>query len=250
MKTKILVAGDSIARGIVYDSQRRRYIHSKKGFCDLISPYIAGTIVNTARFGNTIGPGLARLKRDIQSQKPDMVWIEFGGNDCNFDWDEVAAAPRAIHYPATPVAEYENALDHLIRFCQDAGCAPVLMSLPPLDAERYFVWIGRDGAMRHNILTWLGTVMQIYWWHEQYSAAVQQAALRHRAAYIDIRRAFLSQGDFRSYICVDGIHPNEKGHYLIARTCIDHIKNAMPALLLREKEPAPALPMYPRLNSL
>ena len=32
---------------------------------------------------------------------------------------------------------------------------------------------------------------------------------------IDIRSAFLAQPDFRSYLCADGIHPNEAGQKLI-----------------------------------
>ena len=58
MKSKILVAGDSIAKGILYDLERRKYAHSHKGFCDLIAPYLSGPIKNTARFGNTIRTGL------------------------------------------------------------------------------------------------------------------------------------------------------------------------------------------------
>lgn len=250
MKAKILVAGDSIGKGVVYDEKRRRYVHSAKGFCDLLTPYMAGALYNTARFGQTIGPGLERLSRDIKSIKPDMVWIEFGGNDCNFNWEEVAAAPDKTHIPATPISEYEDTLDKLIWFCIEQGATPVLMSLPPLDAERFFTWVGKDEPMRANILKWLGTVMQIYWWHEQYSVAVQQAALRHGLACIDIRRAFLSQGDIRPFLCVDGMHPNEAGHCLIARACLDYIKDTMPEALLAKKEQAPAIPLYPRLNCL
>ena len=250
MRSKILVAGDSIAKGIVYDGDRNRYTHSHKGFCDLIAPYLNGPLKNTARFGNTIRPGIERLRRDIVSFRPDIVLIEFGGNDCNFDWEEVAAAPEKDHIPATPIPEYERILDEAILDCMEHGCIPVLMSLPPLDAERFFLWVGRDESMRENIRKWLGTVMHIYWWHEQYSAAIQQAALRHRTGYIDIRRAFLARGDFRDHLCIDGMHPNEQGHFLMALSCLSYIREHAPDLLKREKQTAAALPLYPSLNCL
>ena len=250
MKSKILVTGDSIAKGIVYDTDRRRYAHSRKGFCDLVAPYLAGPLKNTARFGNTIRPGFDRLRRDIPAFKPDIVLIEFGGNDCNFDWDEVAAAPDRDHIPSTPIPEYERILDETILYCLEHGATPVLMSLPPLDAERFFRWVGRDEPMQKSILKWLGTVMHIYWWHEQYSAAIQQAALKHRAGYIDMRRAFLARGDFRDHICIDGMHPNEQGHFLMARACLSYIRDNAPHLLKQEKTKAKAVTLYPRLNCL
>ena len=250
MKSKILVAGDSIAKGIMYDPDHKRYAHSHKGFCDLIAPYLSVPLKNAARFGQTIRPGFDRLRRDIAGLGPDIVLIEFGGNDCNYDWDEVAAAPDKDHIPATPVCEYERILNETILYCLEHGCTPVLMSLPPLDAERFLRWVGRDDPMRESILQWLGTVMHIYWWHEQYSSAIQQAALRHRVGYIDIRRAFLARGDFRDHLCIDGMHPNEQGHFLMARTCLSYIRDNAPDLLKQEKETARAIPMYPRLNCL
>lgn len=250
MKSKILISGDSIAKGIVYDTERNRYAHSHKGFCDLIAPYLAGPLKNTARFGQTIRLGFDRLKRDIANSKPDIVLIEFGGNDCNYDWEAVAAAPDTDHIPATPIPEYERILGEAIQYCRDHGCTPVLMSLPPLDPERFFLWVGRDESMRKKILKWLGTVMHIYCWQEQYSSAIQQAALKHRVGYIDMRRAFLARGDFRDHICIDGMHPNEQGHFLMARACLAYIRDNAPDLLKREKEKAKAIPLYPRLNCL
>lgn len=250
MGAKILVAGDSIAKGVVYNVDRGKYTHSRNGFCDLVAPFLNGTLKNTARFGQTIPMGWERLKRDIAAVKPDMVWIEFGGNDCNFDWDEVAAAPEKDHIPATPIREFERVLDEIILLCQEHGSTPVLMSLPPLDAERFLRWVGRDESMRENILRWLGSVMHIYWWHEQYSAAIQQAALRHRTGYIDLRRAFLALGDFRDHLCIDGTHPNEQGHFLMARACLAYIRDNAPGLLKQEKEKAQAVALYPGLNCL
>ena len=162
----------------------------------------------------------------------------------------MAAAPAKDHIPATPIPEYERILDEAILYCREHGCTPVLMSLPPLDPERFFLWVGKDDAMRKNILKWLGTVMHIYCWQEQYSAAIQQAALRHRVGYIDIRRAFLARGDFRDHICVDGMHPNEQGHFLMARACLSYIRDNAPDLLKREKETARPISMYPGLNCL
>ena len=36
---------------------------------------------------------LIELRKDVISENPDIVLIEVGGNDCNFNWDEVAKHP-------------------------------------------------------------------------------------------------------------------------------------------------------------
>ena len=48
-----------------------------------------------------------------------------------------------------------------------------------------------------------------------FNIAAVQVASAAGVPVIDIRSAFLAQPDFRSYLCADGIHPNEAGQKLI-----------------------------------
>jgi lysophospholipase L1-like esterase len=97
------------------------------------------------------------------------------------------------------------------------GIVPVLVSLPPLDAERYFAWVSRNGLNKQNILRWLGDVQHIYRWQERYSNAVSALARQHACHFVDVRDAFLSERDLGSLMCADGIHPNRKGHAVMER---------------------------------
>ena len=42
-----------------------------------------------------------------------------------------------------------------------------------------------------------------------------------KGRYVYIRTAFLQRRDYRDYLCIDGIHPNDKGHILIADILLD-----------------------------
>ena len=150
--------------------------------------------------------------------------LEFGGNDCDFDWKSVSECPDGIHLPKTPLDEFESLYSKIIDDVSNSGSKPVLFSLPPLSAERYFAWISK-GLNAVNILRWLGDVGHIYRWHEMYNNTVVKIAEAKNVLLIDIREAFLKARDYLSLLCEDGIHPNEAGHALIS----DVVMNALPA---------------------
>ena len=228
----IIVSGDSISRGVVYDEARGRYSLLADCYVGILSRLLKGAVHNAARFGNTITRGLKRLPAEISSRKPDIVLLEFGGNDCDFDWAEVARDPGAAHMPHTDYARFRQLLAGEIADLKKAGVSPVLMTLPPIDAERYLRFIsGGAAAASENIVKWLGGVTKLYWWQERYTVAVAGAAAAAGARIIDIRGAFLRTPDYRTLLCADGIHPNAAGHRVIADTILDFIKPNCPFLL-------------------
>jgi len=48
---------------------------------------------------------------------------------------------------------------------------------------------------------------------------------------VNIRNEFLRRSNYRDYLCVDGIHPNEKGHSLMEVFFLDIIARRIPCLL-------------------
>jgi lysophospholipase L1-like esterase len=237
----ILVSGDSISRGIVYDEEKGKYSVSDKGYVTLVQRKLRSVVYNAARFGNTIVRGIGRLGREVEKDRPDVVLIEYGGNDCDFAWDEVAASPDSAHEPATDLALFEETLEGTISKLKDEGIVPVLMSLPPLNADNYLKWVSRfDPETERNILKWLGSATKIYWWQERYSSSVVSVAERTDTLWIDVRGAFLRRPDFLSLICRDGIHPNEAGHELIAKTVIDFVQGGFSYLLAESPAAVPA----------
>lgn len=227
-----LVSGDSISRGVVYDERKGQYAICANGFVTLVQKRLKGVVHNASRFGNTLIRGIGRLGKELEKDSPDIVLIEYGGNDCDFAWAEVAAHPERDHEPQTDLALFESALTDTIFALKGRDIVPILMTLPPLNADDYIKWVsGRDPLIEGNIMKWLGSVTKIYWWQERYSSSIVGVAQRTKTRWIDIRGAFLRSPAFNALICRDGIHPNEQGHALIAKTIIEYISNDFSYLL-------------------
>jgi len=236
-----LLYGDSISKGVIYDENKEKYVLSDKGYGNLLQDKLNGVIQNAARFGNTLMKAAGRLQNDVLRKKPDIVVIEFGGNDCDFNWEEVANDPKGDHQPNTDYDVFKSLLKGVIESLQKTGIVPVLLTLPPLDAERYFKWISKNSAIvSEKILEWLGSVSKIYWWQERYNAAILNIARETKTRWIDIRSAFLTSPDFTEFLCKDGIHPNEKGHKVIANKIYEYVENNYRFLLSRSSP----LPVY------
>lgn len=217
MVQSVCIFGDSLAKGVVLDETRNRYQLLKHSFVHLMEQRRHWKVANYAKFGITVKKGEQILQNtpDDLSQY-DYTVLEFGGNDCNFNWAEVAENPLAPHVCQTPLEQFQQTYEWMIEQVRTRGGKPVALSLPPIDAQRYFVQLSR-GLNADNILRFLGDIEHIYRWQAMYSAAVVLLAKAYRVPVIDIRAAFLLTEDYRAYLCKDGIHPNEKGHALIAQ---------------------------------
>lgn len=214
--------GDSIGKGVVYDGIKNRYVLLKNSFVNLFSEKEKIPIKNLSKFGGTISTGLSRLeKQPKELDECDIVMLEYGGNDSDFNWAEISDTPDAAYDPATPLETFKSTYKVMITKVVAMGKKVIALNLPPIDYNKYFNWISRD-KNADNILRWLGgTSDYIYRWHEQYNNAVANIANSLKIPLIDIRSIFLSKRDYSDYLCVDGIHLNEKGHRLVADVLID-----------------------------
>ncbi|MDD3981118.1 MAG: SGNH/GDSL hydrolase family protein [Spirochaetia bacterium] len=219
----IYLFGDSVARGIIL-SDEGKYIPIRESFAFLAAEKLGISVINKARFGCTITKGLSILHRFISGQdapetalgnERGVAILEFGGNDCDFLWNEIAARPEAVHTPLTPLNTFYKVYCQMIDALRAKGFKASVMSLPPLVAERYLAWITRNGLDREAILHWLGGVDKIFTWHEGYDKIVRKIAAEKDCELLDIRKDFLVQKDYKAYICNDGIHPNGAGHRLM-----------------------------------
>lgn len=219
---KILVYGDSIMRGITlgHDKKHTQLNHNCVGE---VSRSTRLKIENKSSFGMTAPKALARFfnHKNDQSFRENAVLLEYGGNDCNFDWKAVSNNPLGIHLTATDPTVFEHNLPDMIDSIQSADGTPVLMTLPPIQSERYLNWICRDGLSRENILLWLGDVEQIYRWQERYNLSIEHVAYTTDTPLLDVRGAFLNTPHYTDCLCEDGIHLNEQGHSTMANFFID-----------------------------
>ena len=232
MEKKILLVGDSLSKGVVLDEEKKRYTLLKDSFSSLLSKTINAQLINASKFGSTVLQGQKQLESKMEKYDPDIVVIEFGGNDCDFHWDDIASDPMKEHIPNTPLELFESSMTGMVDFVQSSGKTAVLTTLPPIYAESYFKWFTKcDGEKGRTILKWLKDVWRIYRWQELYSNCVSNIARAKNIACIDIRQAFLKSREFVNLICSDGIHPNEDGHRLIYETVMSFIRDNASYLL-------------------
>ncbi len=215
MYRTVSIYGDSVMKATVPDEEFH-YRFTVGGYLQQLQQEFGVQIRNRALFGSGIARGLQRLETDAaQAAVGSAALIEFGGNDCNFRWAEIAAEPLREHQPLTPLADFCRMLREMIRRVREAQSRPVLMSLPPIHPERYLRFITRDGLDREAILQWLGDVGMIYRFHERYSQAVCRIAAEQGCELLPVREAFLTRHDFSSLLSADGIHPSAAGYDLI-----------------------------------
>ena len=223
---KVGLLGDSVGRGVVQDNTSGKYVVSKQSFANLCQEKFDILVENFARFGSTVMNGMTSFNRFFDELKTtNYVLMIFGGNDCNFDWDAISENPSLPHKPACPVEEFKQKYTDLIHQVQAQGESPVLLSLPPIAAHKFYHFICRN-RNAENILKYLGgNINNINNWHEMYNLAVFHVGAHQGIPVLDITSPFFALRDYESYFCDDGMHPNESGHKLIADTLQKRLEN-------------------------
>ncbi|MBQ7779939.1 MAG: SGNH/GDSL hydrolase family protein [Clostridia bacterium] len=215
-----VIFGDSIGRGVMYDPSTDSY-ETDRGFVAMLEKHWGIRAVNYTRFGQTISKGLKMLEKKLESIRAcDFVFLEFGGNDSDYDWKAIASDPEAFYEPKTALSEFVSLYKKLIKTVRDAGLTPIVLNLPPIDHDMYFDRV-RHGCNGDNILRWLkGDKTTISRWHANYSAEINKLCREIGAKLIDIRSAFEGR-ELSELLCPDGIHPNENGHKLICEKILN-----------------------------
>lgn len=91
--------------------------------------------------------------------------------------------PNIEHGPNIKINEFIKMYTEIIQVIKSKNKKPVLLSLPPIDSQRYM----------------------------------------NKFSKIDITSKFLEQKDYSLFLCEDGIHPNEEGHRIISEAIQEHI---------------------------
>ncbi len=221
------IYGDSIMKGTVIDCAYRYHALFDRYFRQFSERFHI-EVDNRARFGITIDKGYKLLRQDIEAGMDcDFALIEFGGNDSNFKWDEISRNPEAEHEPLTAFAHFKDVARAMLNDLRAAEVKPVMMTLPPIDSEKYLSFLTRNGNDRGRILRWLGKPEVIHDFHKSYSDAIAEIAAETNTPLVDARSRFLSRSDYDRLMCVDGIHPNEEGYELI----VEAFSASVPKLL-------------------
>ena len=214
--------GDSILKGVWYDETAGRYRLARDRFASLTAD--GWTVENRAVMGMTTTAGWETMQRRLR--EPAVVLLAFGGNDCDYDWQKIAANPTAVHAPHTDRKTFATQYTRLVEYALSRGAAVILCNLVPLDAPRYMDWISRE-CDRDAILSWLGDVSMLYRWQEYYNRAVEEIAFRCGCPLIDVRSAFLASHRYPELLSADGIHPSPAGHAMLDALIADKVRAEM-----------------------
>ncbi len=216
-KLNLCVFGDSIGKGMILKPESGRYEALNIDLNELLGKSNIN-LKNYSMMGCTITKGLSLIKRHASELcNYENIFLEFGGNDCDYLWNELAENPDLDHHPQTPPEQFEKLYAEAIEEIRKNGGRPIMLSLPPLEPMRFFKWISKK-LNKENIMKWMGSVDTIYRWQELYNLKVVILANKLSVPLIDIRSAFLLNHQYRDLLCEDGMHPNKAGHELIYKT--------------------------------
>ena len=227
---KLVALGDSIIKGVLVESEgeRSRYSLADKSIVECCAEKLGGESLNLGKMGCTIEAGERILDRYLDKMSgARYVLLEYGGNDSDYNWQEIAEAPEKEHFPRTRLEVFEQVYERVINKIKAMGAIPLVLSLPPMDAERYFAFFSQkwEDGFRANVMRWLGgSTNTIMSGHELYNLATMRVAQRTGAQWIDVTSGLLKDHNYRAYLCDDGIHPNERGQRMIAEAVLQSLQ--------------------------
>lgn len=208
---KVKIYGDSILKGVMYNDELKRYKLFGYRYETLKANGIE--VENNCKMGATIDEGLEIMKSTLTDCDEDtLVILEYGGNDCNFNWAAVAENPNGEFEPNTPKDKFTDTYLKLVEYARGKGARVAICTLVPIDSTRFMNWVSR-GLNYDNILHWLGDIERISRWQEGYSKLSEKVAQITNCAILDLRSVF--SGSMGSLLGIDGMHPSPEGHTII-----------------------------------
>ncbi|WP_313134648.1 SGNH/GDSL hydrolase family protein [Anaerocolumna sp.] len=221
----VRIYGDSILKGIQINPVNKKYYVNNNIDVEKLSEKYSIEIKNYSRFGCTVTKGRNILKKSLENAGCDAIVMDYGGNDCDYNWKEISEIPEGNYSPNTPIELFMETYYDIIDTLKKKGILPILTTLPPLEPQSFFNWFCRD-LNKKNIMLWLGEIKNIYYHQENYSKIIEKIASDTQVPLVDLRGDFLKSGDVGALLCEDGTHPNTSGQKVIA-TSFNNFANGL-----------------------
>lgn len=196
---RIVTLGDSITRGA------RPGVGPNVAFPAQLEGALRSSGVRAAVHSVGIGSertdlALARLERDVLSQRPDIVTVMYGTNDSRVD--------KGRQVSRLSEEEFEKNLGELIHRLRDAKIQVVLMT-PPRFAEEF----PRDGLGDESNLRLAPYADRI----RRLAAKANIPLVDHFAGWTELQQ----RGQRLQEWTTDGCHPNSGGHADLAKRALE-----------------------------
>ncbi len=219
---KISAYGDSILKGAVTGTDSGHLFDIiEDSSLVLASKALGFDFNNQSVFGSIVSKTQRRLNRDIEKGIfSDLAIIESGGNDCDYDWTQVSSSPDEKHLPRTTLEDFIQKISEMVDVCRKNKITPLIMTMPPLVRDRWYNHIlhGQDENAVLKILN--DNPDRLYQNHELYNISLVEYAFKNSVQIVDMRKEMLLSENYRNLMCLDGIHPNEKGYKFMSEIWI------------------------------
>lgn len=174
-------------------------------------------LINAGIGGNTTEDARGRFAKDVLDRHPDVVVIQFGINDSAID---VWQTPPATH-PRVTIDRYTSNLEYFVVTLQKQECKVILMTPNPIRWTPSLKKKYGKPPYRPNAPDGFNVILQTY------AEGVREVAQKNKVLLVDVYAAFQAYGKGKSHsfdeLLLDGMHPNDKGHRLVANLLLKEI---------------------------
>ena len=208
---KLVVFGDSILKGVItIPNSGKLFDTTENDSLTLAQKELGFELDNRSIYGNITSKGLLKLQKFFdKGESADFCVIEFGSNDCDYDWSTLVQK--------VPLEDYLANLTAMVKLCREHKVTPLMMGLIPYVCDDWFKTIikGHDEAA---ILNFLGGNAETLGKNQLiYKNAQADFVQKNNVQFLDPWTIF--QGH-KELMCYDGIHPNEEGYQQLSKAWI------------------------------
>jgi len=196
-------------------------------------------VINAGVGGNTTAMARARFEKDVLARQPDVVVIQFGINDAAVDvWKKPPATQSRM-----PLAAFEKNLREFCATLKGRGARVVLMTPNPLRWTPKLKELYGKPPYKVDDADGFNVVLR------DYAGAVRRLAREEKVGLVDVFAAFMAQPS-PDALLLDGMHPNERGHRIVADLLAERLVTDVPQLakkpFVRWNESGPDVLLNPR----
>ena len=227
MVTSIIAWGDSILKGVVSGGDSKRFDITEKDSLSQACAALGIELANKSVFGSWMTKTRRTQDRSLRNGASAQIGIiESGTNDSDYDWSAVSANPDAEHLQRCPLDEFSRLMEEAVSVARQNKITPVIMITTPLVPEWWLnnICIGNDEAAIIKFINKkylqdqkAAAAMRLYQNQELFSLKAAAIARALGVQIVDMRSEFLAHPNYKSLMCLDGVHPNQAGYDFMAR---------------------------------
>lgn len=239
MVTSIIAWGDSILKGVVSGGDSKRFDITEKDSLSQACAALGIELANKSVFGSWMTKTRRTMDRSLRNGANAQIGIiESGTNDSDYDWSAVSANPNADHLQRCPLEEFTRLMEEAVSVARQNKITPVIMIPTPLVPEWWFnnICIGNDEAAIVKFIVRkyglqakdcaasgdcsqdqkVAAAMRLYQNQELFSLKAAAIARSLDVQIVDVRSEFLAHPNYKTLMCLDGVHPNQAGYDFMA----------------------------------